>query len=104
MRFEVIVFDKERVLKTVMLKLTFLRNTPVYVDAYDRFGTHHIDVSFEALGLFRSEFPSRLHQFDVYKSCSIDSDICQPISIILLAMTFCLDAKINQMNLTNPFS
>ena len=34
---------------------------------------------------------------------SIDSDICQPILIILLAMTFCLDAKINQMNLTNPF-
>ena len=35
---------------------------------------------------------------------SIDSDISQPILIILLAMTFCLDAKINQMNLTNPFS
>ena len=35
---------------------------------------------------------------------SIDSDICHPILIILLAMTFCLDAKINQMNLTNPFS
>ena len=35
---------------------------------------------------------------------SIDSEICHPILIILLAMTFCLDAKINQMNLTNPFS
>ena len=34
----------------------------------------------------------------------IDSDICQPILITLLAMTFCLRAKINQMNLTNPFS
>ena len=34
----------------------------------------------------------------------IDSDICQTILMILLAMSFCLDAKINQMNLTNPFS
>ena len=34
----------------------------------------------------------------------IDSDICPPILIILLAITFCLDAKIKQMNLTNPFS
>ena len=30
---------------------------------------------------------------------SIDSDIRQPILIILLAMTFCLDAIINQMNI-----
>ena len=34
---------------------------------------------------------------------SIDSDICQPILITILAMTFCLGAKINQMILTNPF-
>ena len=36
-------------------------------------------------------------------SRSIDSDICQTILMIFRAMTFCLDAKINQMNLTNPF-
>ena len=35
---------------------------------------------------------------------SIDSDIWQTILIILVAMTFCLDAKTNQMNLKNHIS